>query len=63
MDLAFVGILNHRVLFLTPEAFKKLAGGGIIFNNSFVGWPVDDIATIHSDSGSITVARRKSRLA
>lgn len=37
-----------RVLFLTPEAFNKVTGGGITFSNLFTGWPREAIATIHS---------------
>lgn len=59
--------MNHasaRILFLTPEAFNKVTGGGITFSNLFSGWPIDAIATIHSDSVPVTedVCRHYYRL-
>lgn len=39
-----------RVLFVTPNAFNKVTGGGITFTNLFRGWPTDRIATAHNDS-------------
>ncbi|MDZ4215578.1 MAG: hypothetical protein U1C60_12405, partial [Rhodocyclaceae bacterium] len=38
-----------RVLLLTPESFNRVTGGGITLSNLFAGWPIDKIATIHSD--------------
>jgi glycosyltransferase involved in cell wall biosynthesis len=39
-----------RALFVTPNAFNHLTGGGITFSNLFKGWPADRLATIHNDS-------------
>ena len=39
-----------KILFITPCAFSKETGGGITFTNLFKNWPVDKIATIHSDN-------------
>jgi hypothetical protein len=39
-----------RVLFLTPNAFNHLTGGGITFSNLFAGWPKDCLATAHNDA-------------
>jgi glycosyltransferase involved in cell wall biosynthesis len=38
-----------RVLFLTPNAFNHLTGGGVTFSNLFAGWPKDCLATAHND--------------
>jgi glycosyltransferase involved in cell wall biosynthesis len=39
-----------RVLFLTPNAFNHLTGGGVTFSNLFAGWPKDYLATAHNDA-------------
>jgi glycosyltransferase involved in cell wall biosynthesis len=39
-----------RVLFVTPNAFNHLTGGGITFSNLFRGWPKDRLATVHNDA-------------
>ena len=39
-----------RVLFLTPNAFNHLTGGGVTFSNLFAGWPKDCLATVHNDA-------------
>lgn len=38
-----------RVLFVTPNAFNHLTGGGVTFSNLFAGWPKDRLATVHND--------------
>jgi len=38
-----------RVLFVTPNAFNHLSGGGITFSNLFRDWPKDRLATVHND--------------
>jgi hypothetical protein len=48
-------LTSPRVLFLTSSAFNSVTGGGITFTNLFMGWPVDAIATVHSDP--VPVAR------
>ena len=48
-------LTSPRVLFLTSSAFNNVAGGGITFTNLFKGWPVDALATVHSDP--VPVAR------
>jgi hypothetical protein len=40
---------SARLLLLTPESFNRVTGGGITHSNLFAGWPIDKIATIHSD--------------
>ncbi|OGV72774.1 MAG: hypothetical protein A3K19_28255 [Lentisphaerae bacterium RIFOXYB12_FULL_65_16] len=39
-----------RVLFLTPCAFNRVTGGGVLFSNLFRGWPLDSLATVTNDS-------------
>jgi len=43
-----------RVLFVTPNAFNHLTGGGITFSNLFRGWPKDRLATVHNDAVATT---------
>jgi len=38
-----------RVLFLTPNAFNQVTGGGVTFSNLFRGWPKDRLATATND--------------
>ena len=38
-----------RLLFITPVGFNFVTGGGITFRNLFKGWPIDQIAIIHTD--------------
>ncbi len=40
---------SPRLLLLTSESFNRVTGGGITLSNLFAGWPIDKIATIHSD--------------
>ena len=42
-----------KILFITPCAFSKETGGGITFTNLFKNWPIDKIATIHSDNKNL----------
>lgn len=42
-------LTSPRILFLTSSAFNSVTGGGITFTNLFRGWPVDALATVHSD--------------
>lgn len=37
-------------MFVTPNAFNHLTGGGITFSNLFRGWPRDRLATVHNDA-------------
>jgi glycosyltransferase involved in cell wall biosynthesis len=48
-------LTSPRILFLTSSAFNNVTGGGITFTNLFKGWPVDALATVHSDP--VPVAR------
>ena len=45
---------SPRILFLTSSAFNNITGGGITFTNLFKGWPVNALATIHSDPVPVT---------
>ena len=40
---------SARLLLLTPESFNRVTGGGVTLSNLLAGWPIDQIATIHSD--------------
>jgi glycosyltransferase involved in cell wall biosynthesis len=46
---------SSRILFLTSSAFNSVTGGGITFTNLFKGWPLNALATVHSDP--VPVAR------
>jgi glycosyltransferase involved in cell wall biosynthesis len=43
-----------RVLFITPAAFNRTAGGSITFGNLFAGWPKERLATVHADPVPVT---------
>ena len=48
-------ISSPRILFVTSSAFNKETGTGITFTNLFRGWPLDDIATVHSDTVPVSM--------